>query len=269
MSVVNDVLKNLNQRQSMQGQSNSSENFFHDKSDYSKWLLSGLIFSVVLCCALIAFIVFDISKYMSKDSTDYVPLPDALFINSDKLSEDTKDSGAASVLLPANEFSEAGEYKNISSNSIVKRNSGSQATESVVSAINNGDIDGAKNKLSQASQRVQSEVKLRLLLKENPVSVLPEIKRQYPDFSSQPRLLALAAQGQQRSGDHQSAVDLYTQLIPLEPNESRWRTGLAISLETLGDTKSAKRLYQLALSMGTLPYSLKRFSESRLERIQN
>ncbi len=79
----------------------------------------------------------------------------------------------------------------------------------------------------------------------------------------------MAAQGEQRSGNHESAIQIYKILIPLQPKDARWRAGLAISLEALGDKERAQHLYQLALSMNNLPNSLRRFSEIRLASINN
>jgi hypothetical protein len=307
MSVVNDVLKNLNQRQSIQEQGGFTPYLFQEQSSNAKWLWLGLAVSIALCLALTGFILGQSNK---TDAASYVPLPDSLFTYSGPVvmdqgkreldatpsdSEIYKIESSSKILSQQAEILElrslidsalpVAEVKKITpkqvtsnkttpknivvANNIVKRTDASEASESVVAAINNGDLNGAKNKVSQASKRIQDEVQLRVLLKENPSAIMAEIKRQHPNFISNPRLLALAAQGQQRSGEHESAVNLYTQLIPLAPNEARWRAGLAISLETLGDKSSAERLYKLALSMGTLPYSLKRFSESRLARMKN
>ena len=291
MSVVNDVLKNLNQRKSLDGEVGSTPYYFQDQPKVGKWLWFGV------CCVLTTVLVISYNDF-NQDSKSDIYLPEDVFLastyseeanrprdliekNTSRLSLSkeplTKDSITSdgsepklATTINTQEIQKKDKVLNSKKETnVVQRTAESKASESVVDALNTGDIDQAKVNLSNASKRVQNEVQLRLLLKENPKEILPRIRRFHPNFIENPSLLALAAQGQQRAGSHESAVELYTKLIPLEPNDARWRSGLAISLEKLGDSNSAKRLYKLALSMGGLPYSLKRFSESRLERLEH
>jgi tetratricopeptide (TPR) repeat protein len=328
MSVVNDVLKNLNQRQAQHQVAGAAPFFYEEENNSNKWLWLGFALAMVSCSVLAGIIYMQNSAGKNdslsassgeqiQSSTKMAPvelsveLPAELFL-ADPMAANSaaqaKDNSAADlngfskvdtvasieskVFAPVPMQTKPIQAKPIQAKSIqaksiqakpmpvkpkavkpkpaqviAQKTQVSKASASVVAAINSGDVISAKSNLALASRKVQEEVQLRLLLKENPKAVLPMIKRKFPNFKSNPGLLALAAQGQQRSGDHQSAVQLYSALIPLEPRQSKWRAGLAISLESLGDIKNSIRLYQLALSMDNLPMSLKRFSQGRLARL--
>jgi tetratricopeptide (TPR) repeat protein len=295
MSVVNDVLKNLDQRQSQRQVSGGSPFFYEQERSNNRWLWFGLVLAIACCSIMAAFIYVQYSVAEKELSHQVVPLemeriiyqlPEDLFI-----SEAVEQELNAVITHELNDFTvnnnqDISTFKNQavkkpetdkpvikkqplenSKQVIAKKTQASEASESVVAAINSGNSVAARSNLEQASRKVQEEVQLRLLLKDNPAQVFSRIKSKYRDYRNNPTLLALAAQGEQRAGFHNSAVQLYKALIPLEPEQSKWRAGLAISLEGLGDTVSAKRLYELALSMNNLPGSLRRFSEIRLKRL--
>jgi tetratricopeptide (TPR) repeat protein len=301
MSVVNDVLKNLDQRKKNTQMAGASPFFYEEEKSSNKWLWLGLMLAMI-CCSVMASIIYlqysetnkELLQQLAPISANKVieELPEDLFIANIKIeksevvegkdlnivtSNNILSSNKINAIQPESELTAAVPVllkplekkiiKKIPEILIAKRTETSKASESAVSAINSGDMNAARSNLEQASRKVQEEVKLRLLLKENPAEVLLRIKSKHNDYEKNPTLLALAAQGQQRAGLHGSAVELYKALIPLEPEQSKWRAGLAISLESLGDKASAKRLYELALSMNNLPISLRRFSESRLTRL--
>ncbi len=314
MSVVNDVLKNLDQRQSQHQVVGGSPFFYEEESSNNKWLWFGLAVAVVCCGIMAAFIYLQYSLVDKGLSQQVVPiemgniideLPEDLFIaevleqelntdikevitedlngftvNNDqhkatlnnqvvkKIVVETPSIRTPAIKKPVLEKSVIKKQPADNSKQVIaKKTQTSKASESAVAAINSGNSAAARSNLEQASRKVQEEVQLRLLLKDNPAQVFLRIKSKYRDYNSNATLLALAAQGEQRAGLHNSAVQLYKALIPLEPEQSKWRAGLAISLEGLGDTDSAKRLYELALSMNNLPGSLRRFSENRLKRL--
>ncbi|MFT6152915.1 MAG: tetratricopeptide (TPR) repeat protein [Bermanella sp.] len=296
MSVVNDVLKNLDQRKSLHQVAGSSPFFYEEDKSNNKWLWFGLLLTMICCCVMASIMYLQSleanKKIQQQASTlDFkrvvVRLPEDLFIADNKIAvpasvgqQNINDTSLPSNTISMQPKAELIESIPVKSDSVVKievkKNSDkiiakktdtSKASESAVAAINNGDMNAARFNLEQASRKVQEEVQLRLLLKDNPAEVLLRIKSKHRDYEKNTTLLALAAQGQQRAGLHSSAIELYKLLIPLEPDQSKWRAGLAISLESLGDKISAKRLYELALSMNNLPMSLRRFSESRLKRL--
>lgn len=278
MSVVNDVLKNLDERKSIETSGGLNALYFQHSNEPSKWLWVGLGVSLATCSILLILLLKpDLFEGHSKNEP--VNLPNDLFVFKDDAPvlpvkhKNIEDAVTESVVIKQVDLIQPSSKKapvsESTDNHIVKKTQESKATETVMSAIKEGDIDTVKSTFSTASKKIQDEVQWRLLLKENPQLVWPKIKQKYPDYLTQSRLLALSAQGQQRAGDHASAVQLYKKLIPLEPDDGRWRAGLAISLESLGDTENAKKLYNIALGMNNLPFSLMRFTQNRLEKLRN
>jgi len=312
MSIVNDVLRNIEQRK--QSISISSDSAVYYKTDNSKpfyyWL--ALIVSVIISMGLIVFTVMQYQINGNDFSQDLLTLPEDLFIVSEEgmvnagyekseidaikslettdnvssisgipepvidqpLLTNTKDKPANP--LPKNITTDtsrlsrqpASSSQNSASSQVVANETvSSKATENVVAALNSRDINSVESQVKLASLKVQNDVKIRRMMKNNPDQVMPYLKNNFTNFSKTPSILALAAQGEQRSGNHINAIQIYKKLIPLQPKDARWRAGLAISLEAIGDTARAQNLYQLALSMNNLPASLRRFSTSRLSSI--
>jgi len=148
---------------------------------------------------------------------------------------------------------------------LVTQSKQSKAVDVAIKSINSGDSQKAKSMLSQAPKSIRKEINLRLMIKENPGKVLNYIKENYQGYLFRPDLLAIAAQAQQRSGDHLAAISIYKKLIKIQPRDARWRAGMAISLEAVGEVKGAKKLYELALSMPNLPRALLVYSQARLK----
>ena len=280
MSVVNDVLKNLDERKSIETSAGLNSLYFQNSNEQSKWLWVGLGVSLAMSTILLILLLKP-EVFELKSDSEQVVLPNDLFMleNESPTQKETSHpikeivTVTDPVVIKQDKVVNFPIQKNLDSkssdNEIVKKTQESKATETVMSAIKKGDMDKVKSTFSTASKNIQDEVQWRMLLKVNPQLVWPKIKQKYPDYLTQPRLLALSAQGQQRAGDHNSAVQLYKKLIPLEPSDGRWRAGLAISLESLGDTDNAKKLYNIALGMNNLPFSLMRFTQQRLEKLRN
>ena len=280
MSVVNDVLKNLDERKSIETSAGLNSLYFQNSNEQSKWLWVGLGVSLAMSTILLILLLKP-EIFELKSDSEQVVLPNDLFMleNESPTQKETSHpikeivTVTDPVVIKQDKVVNFPIQKNLDSkssdNEIVKKTQESKATETVMSAIKKGDMDKVKSTFSTASKNIQDEVQWRMLLKVNPQLVWPKIKQKYPDYLTQPRLLALSAQGQQRAGDHNSAVQLYKKLIPLEPSDGRWRAGLAISLESLGDTDNAKKLYNIALGMNNLPFSLMRFTQQRLEKLRN
>jgi len=151
---------------------------------------------------------------------------------------------------------------------MVTRTAQTQAVDTMVNAIKIGDEKTVKSVLAKTPRGLRDEVSLRLMLKENPRQVYPYIKGRHKNFKQQANLLAMAAQAEQKSGNHVSAIELYKRLIVLQPRDARWRAGIAISLENNGKIVAAQRMYALAMSLPNLPKALQDFSQQRLDTLR-
>ncbi|MEH6346538.1 MAG: hypothetical protein V7785_15710 [Bermanella sp.] len=286
MSLVNDVLKDLNQRHAQERMAlhTSNVNMPPPKARLILWLLLAMAWTI--CIALTTFIIFQ--QYSSKNQT--FELPEELFL-IDK--EDTSSSQGASnfdrfnYLENENESELIGNEslsKNVVANArsikikpsketelknkkikLVTQSKQSKAVDAAIKSMNSGDTQKAKLMLTQAPKTIRKEINLRLMMKENPGEVLNYIKENYQGYLFRPDLLAIAAQAQQRSHDHLAAISIYKKLIKMQPRDARWRAGMAISLEAVGEVKGAKKLYELALSMPNLPRALLVYSQARLK----
>jgi tetratricopeptide (TPR) repeat protein len=168
------------------------------------------------------------------------------------------------VITPTNRVTKIPLTGVITPTNIVTKTAQTIAVGKAVSYIKNGDNQAAKSILGKTPKVFQDEVKLRLMIKENPSFVFPYIKKNYLDYKFQIKLLAMAAQAEQRANNHSSAIALYKRLIAQQPKDARWRAGVAISLEMIGEIKAAKNMYLLAMNMPNLPLALKKFSAQRL-----
>jgi len=260
MSVVNDVLKNLEKRQvkkNMQG-SNAFVVQESSKENYLFWGMVCLSFSLVISVSVFA--------YVWMHSSGAQPLPYDMLLPQESALQSSQGYEKAKSLTPVQIEQTQEKPKPAAKASMVTKTPSTQASETAIQAINQGNTEQAKLSLAKSTPDVQDQVKLRLMLKDNPQHVLGYIQKNY-HYQDNPALIAMAAQGQQRSGKHKSAVVLYRKLIRLQPNNAKWRSGIAISYEILGMEKKAESAYKLALSMPNLPTALRAFSESRLKKL--
>ena len=284
MSLVNDVLKDLNQRhaQDRMALHASTVDVSAPKSKLILWLLLAVTWSI--CIALTTFIVLQQNSapkqvfelpaelFLVESESAFKPQSDSDLNNSSLSEYEGKLIGNESVakIVVDNTISnktkptEKKEIKN-KSLKLVTQSKQSKAVDVAIKSINSGDSQKAKSMLSQAPKSIRKEINLRLMIKENPGKVLNYIKENYQGYLFRPDLLAIAAQAQQRSGDHLAAISIYKKLIKIQPRDARWRAGMAISLEAVGEVKGAKKLYELALSMPNLPRALLVYSQARLK----
>ena len=75
---------------------------------------------------------------------------------------------------------------------------------------------------------------------------------------------ALLAALTQRSSEHQESISYYMRALELNPKNSQWWMGLAISLETLGQVVAAIGAYNEAKTTGNLNAELLSYIDSRL-----
>ena len=309
MSVVNDVLKNLNQRHAQEHMAGYIPNLYENKPT-PQYFLWFLFFSILSASIVIAVFQWQQPNYIVQS----IELPSDLFLLEEEkilyhnepdqmlrenlsikenipsklslnkpsiektiLEEVALDKAAEKKVIvhkapidrsPVSKITEGIVKKpspiKKSENSIVNRSAQSQAVDQVVQALKEGDHKAVQVDLDKTPKLIQDEIKLRLMVKESPESVLPYLKANFINFSNNSSLLAMAAQAQQRTHQHFSAISIYKQLISIQPKDARWRAGLAISLEASGEKKAAKYMYKLALSMSGLPVSLTEFSKKRL-----
>lgn len=313
MSVVNDVLKNLNQRHAQEHMAGYISHLYEQKPapQYLLWLLFFSIISVSIVIAVSQwnqknYIVQSIelpsdlflldeekaSYYNESDQTLGEDLPTKKHVTSesslnnisvekpslekiildkivvDKVIKHKNNVGGVPAYKITNEIIKPPSSIKKPNKSIVNRSAQSQAVDQVVKALKEGDHKAAQIGLDKTPKRIQDEIKLRLMIKESPENVLPYLKGNFIGFSNNPSLLAMAAQAQQRSQQHFSAISIYKKLITIQPKDARWRAGLAISLEASGEKKAAQYMYKLALSMPGLPMSLADFSKTRLSALK-
>ncbi len=254
MSVVNDVLKNLDQRHAQEQMRDSVAYTFTHENPRSYWLLGSLLAALCLCAGFALNIWYQVNK--NKLS---INIPESLFVLDEPLETVQPKDKAVVVMntppLPKEVFPPK---------KVVTKTAQSVAVDKAVTYIKKGDNKATKSILAKTPKVFQDEVKLRLMVKENPSNVLQYIKDNYQDYLYKADLLAMAAQAEQRSNNHESAIELYKGLIVQQPKDARWRAGIAISLEISGKLKSAKHMYALAIKMPNLPLALKNFSKQRL-----
>ena len=106
-------------------------------------------------------------------------------------------------------------------------------------------------------------IQSRILLSQSPEKVLPFLRMNAKDLSNNITLLAVAAQAEQRSGRHQSALSIYKNLQIMQPNDLRWQVGYTMSLDATGEHVAALRLYRI-LGRAPLPKDIDAFVRSRL-----
>lgn len=119
--------------------------------------------------------------------------------------------------------------------------------------------------IANSAQSMADENRIRYWLKNQPEKVWPYIQNHLDEAFQNTHLLALAAQAEQRSQRHASAIDLYKKLILAEPTQGRWKIGLAISLESTGQIQVAKALYEKGISQSGISEALKNFALNRLK----
>lgn len=150
----------------------------------------------------------------------------------------------------------------------IEKTDSSKAMEKVLESVNNGaPLSPAKASLALDINE-HPVVRARLLMASDPDQVLPYLQRAVPDFMQDSDLLSIAAQSEQKQARHNTALKFYQQLIHLQPADARWRAGLAISLDAMGNQRDALRLYELAIGMGNLPPALANFVQKRINVIK-
>lgn len=292
MSVVNDVLKNLNQRHAQASASMAIPYVYEQEKAPPYIMMSILAGLIMLSLGLSVKVWFD-----SQDQYLALELdPELFFIKqdltpiageSDRESLDmvaavshspTMKSVTDVASVPESSLPVVSAIKVVKTSkvespgaeplqTITKQSSQSLANIEAVNSMNKGDELAAKRSSQNADKAISDAIALRLMVKNNPQQVYSFIKDNYQNFDKQPDLLAIAAQAQQRIGEHLKAIELYQMLIRMQPQDARWRVGFAISLEGSHDSSSALKMYQMALELGNLPQALSIFCHQRIQNL--
>lgn len=260
MSVLNDVLKNLDEQKAQQRATLLTDRVYEVKTlPWYVWGLLGFMFTAIVALSVQVFFLQSNRLDIPDNLYDFEPLTTEASATQMQTEQPISSAPAASTQSTA-ASSEAGE-------GIVRKTQSTRAQEAAITALQAGETEQVKKILVQTEPTMRQNLNLRVMLKETPEKVVPYLQTNEPGFMANNELLALAAQAQQRAGEHRMAVVYYQQLIKRQPSEARWHAGLAISLDGLGERDQAISIYQSVLNAGALPAPLKRFVQYRLKKL--
>lgn len=283
MSILNDVLRNIDEQKAQQrNQILATTEASETKLPmYLPWLLGTMLLAIVLLTVQVFSLrqaAIDIPSDLYDDPVA-MSIPTLHQVNpqqstspaapSEQSISTVKQANSPEAVLEKSQqkHEKANANIDIRNTSIVKKTETTEAEESALAALSAGETERVKDILPKAQPSMQQNLNLRIMVKEAPEQVVPYLQENHPDFTSNNEFLALAAQAQQRSGEHKMAIVYYQQLAKREPHEARWVAGLAISLDGLGEREKAVSIYESVLKTGALPPPLKRFVTYRLEQI--
>ncbi|MFY0639636.1 MAG: hypothetical protein JXR16_01230 [Bermanella sp.] len=288
MSLVNDVLDSQNYDKP----SGFVHVYFNSKIDDNKWLILSFIatFLMLTLFSFVTYISFDNDKYYPIENDNHIT--DVLYsdvliyrnmLDVDPVVEEQEVLKQDNINIKeniqidkkvdvANKVEKKAiplpiEKKVISKKDIaIADDKKGTDTKNIVSQVSR-DIKDVNTVNSHFPNHINEEIKLRNLLNSNPASVWSYVKTHYGDISKNPRLLAISAQAEQKSGNHKNAINLYRKLINSERKEPRWYSAIGFSFEKEGDYESAHKMYTVAIKLGGLPGSLNTFTLSRLDAL--
>ena len=220
------------------------------------------------------------SKVMPAEIVDTQKQEDFIFLPSERVKiqdaiiEDTKQiSATKGVGVKSHET----ETQSVSFSSIDKttanisrpdseKKSKVSATKStsITEPVNTQGSKSSRSNEARIANRTKDEDMLKQLMLNQPEKVWPYIQKILPQSSNKVGLMALGAQGEQRSRQYDTALELYQTLSQVEPRESKWRVGAAISYDALGDKQQALFSYQQSLQLSPLPPALFSFVTQRI-----
>ena len=97
---------------------------------------------------------------------------------------------------------------------------------------------------------------------------LEVMERISPDVTTQSDYHALRATLYQQLGRYDNAIKIYRDVLRVKPDKGRWWMGLALSLESKGDQKSALKGYRNATLTSDLNYRMKSFAEQKVRELE-
>ncbi len=167
MSVVNDVLKNLDQRHAQEKMQAMAPFPYDVPRPKSYWLLILLLTSLLMC-AVMAINIW----WQAQHNKISVNLPADLFL-IDVPQEKPLQVESKIDTQPKKAFT-----KNPDSNQqMVTKTAQTQVVDVMVNAIKAGDEKTVKSVLEKTPRGLRDEISLRLMLKENPRQVYPYAQR--------------------------------------------------------------------------------------------
>tara|TARA_R110000868_G_scaffold290766_6_gene550941 strand:+ start:1863 stop:3104 length:1242 start_codon:yes stop_codon:yes gene_type:complete len=113
------------------------------------------------------------------------------------------------------------------------------------------------------------ELKARLLTSEGKIKqALMVLQSEQPLITDAPSYHALIAALYSRENNHALAVNIYRDLVNINPHEGSWWFGLAVAQDKLGHDQDAIFAYTKAASEGRLNAQASSFLHSRLQALQ-
>jgi Flp pilus assembly protein TadD len=113
------------------------------------------------------------------------------------------------------------------------------------------------------------ELKARLLTQAGKIKqALTLLHTASPSLTENPEYHAFIAALYERMNKDQLAIRIYRQLLSLNPENGNWWFGLGVSLEKIGQKKSALNAYSKALTAGHLTSSSTTFLQNRLQALE-
>ena len=301
MSVVNDILKDLHQRRRQHhyipnipfeyGEDDVSK--FNAFKPYFIFIVLIIFISLMLYFAMLSFnssqvlsVEEDAINSLTTKVTDTITNDDDTIITLPTLVSSTEEKSAhinaveVKAPLPVTDEMKPSyqpvlvEQKHNITKPLISEIRHTEAKK--ISNINklerakNSDVKSKANERSKEPviKSIQNdELLIRKLMVSQPEKVWPYIQKLLPKTNNKISLIAMGAQGEQRSKNHQNAIDLYKALAEIEPNEPKWRVGAAISFDALSKYDDALIEYQRSLRSNTLPAPLYSFVKQRITQL--
>jgi len=282
MSVVNDVLRDLDERKNNENNRRNLSFIFHgvepsnNKQNKYLFLIAFTFLFIISIIYLVDIISIKKNQILetntileqTKDFTSikkskYIEPKENIKTNSISVEKDNKhkikvDINAKNINESLNLSSKDTSLKKSDTKVISKNLYSSSVGDRKTNNHHNSNYDAVIKRVNNPTQEYTR------LLTSSPEKILPLIKNSELNFENNPALLALAALGEQKSGKYQSSLLLYERLIQMEPDESKWKVGYAINLDKLNKKEQALPIYQESLKLPGLPVSLKEFVEKRI-----
>ena len=301
MSVVNDILKDLHQRRRQHhyipnipfdyGEDDVSK--FHAFKPYFIFIVLIIFISLMLYFAILSFnssqelsVEQDAINSLTTTVTDKITNDDDTIITLPTLVSSTEEKSAhidaveVKAPLPVtDEMKPSYQPVLVEEKHNITKPLTSEIRHTEAKKISNiNKLETAKNSdvKSKANERSKEpviksiqndELLIRKLMVSQPEKVWPYIQKLLPKTNNKISLIAMGAQGEQRSKNHQNAIDLYKALAEIEPNEPKWRVGAAISFDALSKYDDALIEYQRSLRSNTLPAPLYSFVKQRITQL--
>ncbi len=102
-----------------------------------------------------------------------------------------------------------------------------------------------------------------------PRDALAVLSNLSPPLAEDPDYHAFRAALLHKTGQYSKAAELYRRLLVVRPKAGVWWMGLAIALESSGDTEQALQAYRKAAGQVDMTVTLNRFVKDRIQQIES